>query len=124
MASSRQLTIGPVGLERVSSGVATTSKSVAAVDLCELLERAFRVEGHTEKIAAAMLGMSPQSFSKAMGQQYVDNPVMKRLGTAENRQPLKRFLALACEAVGMETMDTEPVRVLRDLNRMLKAVGE
>lgn len=124
MAPSKQLSIGPMGLERVATPVASPSKLVAPVDLCALLDSAFKAEGHTGQIAGAMLGMSPQGYSKAIGPQYVDNPVMKRLGSPENRRVLIKFLAFASEVVGVEVHETVHVRVLRDLHRVLKAVGE
>lgn len=124
MASSKQLGIGPMGLERVATAVASPSNLVATVDLCGLLDQAFRAEGYTAQLAGGMLGMSPQSYSKAINPQYVDNPVMKRLGHPDNRKVLTRWLSFACEASGVEVHETVHVRVLRDLNRVLKAVGE
>lgn len=117
-----QLSLGPMALERVASGVATASNKVAAVDLCALLDSAFKVEGHSGQIAGAMLGMSPQSYSKAISPHYVDNPVMKKLGLPDNRQVLLRFLALAGEAVGLAPQDSEQTRVLRDFARVIVKV--
>ena len=113
-----------MGLERVASAVASPSNLVAPVDLCAFLDQSFRAEGYTAQIAAGMLEMSPQSYSKAIGAQYVDNPVMKRLGTPDNRRVLRRFLAMAGEAVGIVAHDSEQTRTLRDFARVLRAVGE
>lgn len=124
MPKHHQLRMPPMALEGVATPVATASK-VVAIDLCALLDAAFKTEGHSGQIAGAMLGMSPQSYSKAIAPQYVDNPVMKRLGSPENRRVLKRFLALAGESVGLAPVDAEQTRVIREFARvMLKAVNE
>lgn len=124
MAPSRQGFLGPMALERVSTPVATPSNLVAAVDLCALLDQAFRSEGHTAYGAAELLQMSPQSYSKAIGAQYVDNPVMKRLGLPGNRRVLRRFVVMVGEVVGIAAVDSEQNRTLREFFRVLKAVGE
>lgn len=113
-----------MALERISTPVASASNLVA-IDLPALLDAAFKTEGITGQIAGAMLGMSPQSYSKAISPQYVDNPVMKRLGHPDNRRVLKRFLALAGESVGLVPQDSEQTRAIREFARlMLKVVNE
>ena len=119
MKTSKQLSLGPMGLERVATPVASTS-NIADVDLCALLDCAFRSQGHTAYGAAEKLGMSPQSYSKAVNRQYIDNPVMKRLGSAENRKVLRVWHAMTGEAIGAAEVDSEQTRVLRAFYQVLR----
>lgn len=102
IASSRQLSLPPREVKRLSAVTESSGKSVSvAVDLCELVVSAFVRKGYNRQQAAGMLNMKESQFSKAFSANYPDqNTTMKRLGQIPG-DVLKEFASLLAERVGL-----------------------
>ena len=123
-ATSKQLALGPMPLQEVGTALPIAAKSVGGTPLVDLFVRAFIRCGYNAQQAAGLLNVSPSDFSKAFSVHWPErNAVMKRW----DRVPVdvrREFAALLAADFELSAADTEPVRVLRDLSRLLKAVGE
>lgn len=100
MNNSRQLNLPPQEVQRLSTAVAPSGKSLS-IDFCELVVSAFIRCGHNREQAAGLLHMAPTQFTKCFGPNYPKhNPVMKRLGQIP-ADVLKEFASLLAEKVGL-----------------------
>lgn len=109
MANSlSQRSLGPMGLEpkgeRVAKPVATRSDTVA-IDICELIVKAFVIHGYTDEQAAAAFKTNYKVYLKAMNtapNYDAYNPILKRLGQIP-ADVLKEFAGLLAEKVGLSS---------------------
>lgn len=112
------MALNPVGLSSP-----THANTVGMTPLVDLAFRAFQRCGKSQQDAAALLDTSKSNFSKAFSVNWDDNPFMKKW----DKLPFeirREFAALIAADYGITAADSEPVRVLRDLHRVLRAVGE
>lgn len=105
-ASSMDRSLWPVGVETAVKTVSTTPETAGnsvAVDFCDLVVTAFTRQGYSDQNAAAILGMSKSTFSKAFRDTngvHENNGAMKRLKDAP-AEVLREFFALGAERVGL-----------------------
>lgn len=120
MALTSQLNLPPMLAIPSGNAEPSAAKNVALVDLAV---RAFVRCGFNAQQAAGMLGMSASDFSKAFSVNWPErNPVMKKWD-ALDYTVRREFAALLAADYGLDAQDSEPVRVLRDLSRVLAKVG-
>lgn len=125
MRTSKQLSLGPMPLQEVGSTLPTSAKKVGNVPMVDQFVRAFIRHDRTNQQAAGELGLSASDYSKAFSKNWPDrNGLMKKFDDLDF-EVRREFVALMAADYGITSQqDSEPVRVLRDLGRLLRAVGE
>ena len=133
--NSGQLGLGPMPLQESGNGLSTLpsglptlpthAKKLGTTPLVDLAVRAFLRCGHNAQASAGLLQMGPSDFSKAFSINWPErNSAMKRWDALPFDVRREFVLLQMADYELSAAQDSEPVRVLRDLHRLLKAVGE
>jgi len=105
----------------VASALATPSKKLGSEPICDIWVRAFLRCGHNAAAASALLGMTPQQFSKDFSRNWPDNAAtLKRL----DKLPFevrREFFALGAAECGLQVgIDWEDRTILRRFAQLLR----
>ena len=123
MGSRVQLNLPPMAVQEVGSQMPSPAKKVGSTPLVDVAVRAFVRCQRNNQQAAGELGITPTDFSKAFSVNWPErNSIMKKWDSLPF-EVRREFAAVLAADYELTTQDSEPVRVLRDLHRVLKAVS-